>query len=300
MNKPLKNKETVKNANPSKKWSFPTKFDYYSASIFDQNPDYIIAEILNALPQANGAQCRPQKSYQRGHKIARDDQEFCVVSYGGSNTGVHVETKSNAEYVVPQIKRWAHQVSRVDSCIDVVEPFFFEWANDELVRAAKRNNITLDQVGDWERAKGRTRYVGSRKSMVQVCLYEKGYQMKSDPDWVRVEVRIRPQKKEQKLWAAGLESEQVFKLPAFMQTFNEVIGKRYIDNIQKTMWKPTDTLSARYHLIKQYKQTIGDLVKEAGGWSEFGNIFEAATESIENGDIPAETMRMLKPQKDYV
>ena len=277
----------------SEKPLFPTKFDYYSATVFDQSVEFVLDTILEKIPQASSAPTRPQKSYHKGFKIARSDQEFCVVSYGGVNDGVHVESKSNSPTVVPIVKGWNHQVSRVDSCIDVSDPFFFEWLNSELTRIALQSNIKLDQSGDWERGKARTRYLGTRQSLCQICAYEKGQKEQADPDWVRLEVRIRPQKKHHKLRVAKLDSDQVFVLPTYLKTLYKKIGMQYQDNHLKAIWKSSDVHNTRYHLIKQYGKTLSSFAEHCGGWEQMGGIVEQAVSSIEDKELPAKTIQLF-------
>ena len=121
--------------------TLPISFDYYTATTFEQSTEFVIQEILKAIPQASHQRGKPQTNYKRGYSIDRDDQHFCTVSdTDRENMGVNIESKSNCDYVIPTIKKWDHQVSRVDACIDITDPFFFEWANAELVKEALKLN----------------------------------------------------------------------------------------------------------------------------------------------------------------
>ena len=270
--------------------NFCPKYDYYSCTIFDQNTDTIVQSLLSDLPMCSMRQCIPQKTYRRGFEIYCDQESFCKISEGGTNPGVHVESKSLSHRVVPLIKKWKHQVSRVDACIDVVDPEFFDWCNGELVKTALKNRIRLDQVGDWERGISRTRYLGSRQSMVQICMYEKGYQVGGDPDWVRLEVRVRPSKKYQKLTVAGFDALEVFTYPKWMQKIYHMIGINY--EPPQTLWQPKDTQFARYHLIKQYGKIAKELFENIGP-EKFESVISKAMKSIEANDLPQKTINIL-------
>lgn len=273
--------------------TYPTKFDYYSATVFGNSPEWIVQHFLERFPQTSQSFCIPKKPYERAYKIARDDQTYCVISYGGINEGVHVESKSNAHITAPVIKQWSHQVSRVDSCIDVIEPFFYEWVTDEFKTIAKQNNLALEFQGDWERSKARTLYVGSTKSVFRICIYEKGQKEKLDPNWVRIETRFRPQKKQLKQAASTLDSEQVFRLPKWIKPVCKKIGMNYEEFVLPSVWQPSDKVQASYHMVLQYKRILENLNEDTGGWEQVGDLFEQAIESIDNGDIPSKTMQII-------
>ena len=65
-----------------------------------------------------------------------------------------------------------------------------------------------ERRGDWDFPEdGRTMYLGANASPVRCRLYEKGmqsgYRSAGRPDWVRLEVHVRPQKTARKAYSAS-------------------------------------------------------------------------------------------------
>lgn len=277
--------------------TLPAHYDYYSATVLDRGPDDVIEALRDVKTRTEVRACTAQNGYDRAYEIIHEDHDrLCRVSVG--RQGVNVESKSNSPVIVPVVKNWAHQVSRVDACIDVVEEGFFDWSVEMLKKIAVARNLTIDQRGDWERGKSRTYYLGGRKSVIQLCLYEKGYKEDSDPNWVRLEIRLRPQKKDLKLYASNLDAWEVMCYPKWMKKYYEHVGIKYIENVKPKIWTPNDKLMARYHLVKQYGRVISELREELGGWEDFGNAVDKALTSVEQGEIPAKTVLHLKDQRN--
>jgi len=92
---------------------------------------------------------------------------------------------------------WPHRVSRADSALDYEGDGAWKTLKDYLILFAQEHEIRLGQAGDWineDDPKGRTLYLGSRKSEKFLRCYQKGRQL-GDPEstWVRVELQVRPE-----------------------------------------------------------------------------------------------------------
>lgn len=69
-----------------------------------------------------------------------------------------------------------HGVSRIDACVDFTGETVFDQINALMVDIALGKGLKLAKDGDWDRAFGRTTYIGAPKSPVRVRVYEKGVQ----------------------------------------------------------------------------------------------------------------------------
>lgn len=147
----------------------------------------------------DGTVAVPGKGLQGWQQSVRvfDGQGFQVgqVYFGGTRTDVHVVSTSAAAHDVrPRVAGlFGARTSRVDTRVDTLLPFE---ALEDRLRTAAGQKATLRAIHSEKAGKstGRTLYVGSPTSQVQVRLYEK--HLESPGQYVdgtnRVEVQLRP------------------------------------------------------------------------------------------------------------
>ena len=125
--------------------------------------------------------------------------------------------------------RWSDfaRVSRIDACADFCAEGLFDKVHAEMDRMHYERGITRHFIGTVEN--GRTAYLGSRGSDVQVRWYEKGKKhldqmSEEDRDryrhWVRLEVEYRPPKKLRRR-VLHLEPHEVFGASRFARELLE-------------------------------------------------------------------------------
>lgn len=177
------------------------KWDWYQATISAADLDSVKVDLEAAYPMASWRPARPQNGYHFGQELAIGDRRVLLVCYGGNRGTANImSTSSDAPALNAALLRWggSFRPTRVDSALDWNEEGLFRCLADSLTEYAVEHDIALSQVGDWHRGKGRTLYVGSKASPVQLCLYEKGYEQEGEgtkhPHWVRLEVRVKPAK----------------------------------------------------------------------------------------------------------
>lgn len=103
-----------------------------------------------------------------------------------------------------QLKVWKWSVTRADVALDFKGKTIFDKLKDKMISYAKVKGIDhLNTHGDWINCvKGRTLYVGSKKSEIQFRLYEKSEEqwekgnLAYPADMVRLEVQMRPTKRQ--------------------------------------------------------------------------------------------------------
>lgn len=153
--------------------------------------------------------------YSAGYRLAGTEQGSVQVFLRPDD--VHVQASSSAAVPVAEYLRrvWPeHRVSRADVALDTAEPGSFDrlWRH---VHGLARNGstgggrkVSTSTAGDWiDGEQGRTLYAGGASSRARVVVYEKGREQigkdpncGADPNWTRVEWRLRPDTPEGKAW----------------------------------------------------------------------------------------------------
>jgi len=273
------------------------RFDWYQTTVFVQDPQDsgLVDVLLKAWPFSDWAPAKNLNGYLYGGAIVRGDRVLCHLCWGGQgNQGLGVNCKSTSDES-PTLKTALdtfgklHQPTRIDSCVDWVEPALFDSLAGLLTAYAQDNRLAINQQGDWIRNEGRTLYIGSKDSPVRLVLYEKGYEQggTAPRDWVRLEARIRP-KKEHRTLVAGWDASTVYTagwLPDALQALGwDDLDKRTAIG---TVWRRDDVERARAALLKQYGAIISSLAEELGGWSELGSELGQKIEQKNSMPIPA-------------
>ena len=185
------------------------RWDWYQSTVLVQDPQDsgLVDVLLKAWPLSDWAPARNLNGYLYGGQIKRGDRMLCHLCWGGQS-GVNCKTTSDESPVLAQALREfgkQHLPTRLDACEDWQEEGFFDSVSAALIQFATDNRLSINQQGDWVRGESRTLYVGSKDSPVRLVLYEKGYEQGGDAprDWVRLEVRIRPNANTGPLWPYG-------------------------------------------------------------------------------------------------
>lgn len=262
----------------------PAKFDWYQATIYVSDPfESGLADLLTATWELSDfAQAKAMHGYTYGAEVRRGDNVLCRVWWGG-NPGVHVTSSSvEAPTLAAALKRFGKMtaVSRVDSCVDWDEEGLFDSLAAHMIEFAQARRISINQQGDWARGEGRTLYLGSTQSAIQICLYEKGFEQGGvmagvSLDWVRMEVRLRPTK-EARLDVSQWGPDDVFTAGWVGDLLGVLGWEKLKHQAVGTVWRPSDKDRARIAFLAQYGKTIEAWANEAGGWDSFGVVLGEA------------------------
>ena len=272
------------------------RWDWYQATLHRVHPNSAARSLMEAADLSDIRPGRAKNGYLHAWDVKRGDHLVASVWWGG-NPGVHVlGTGEDAPLVASVLARgrvysgWEVLPTRVDACMDWVKELMFSGLAAQLIQYALDNEIKIDQKGDWERCKGRTLYLGSRSSVVQLVLYEKGYQTGAaefDPrlkDWVRLEVRVYPAKHARASvaeWGPG----DAFSASKWVVGAMDTIGWRGLEPYRVgNVWRPADDQRARLALIRQYARIMQRWSSELGGWAEFGSVVDSAVELMAGSD----------------
>jgi hypothetical protein len=252
------------------------RFDAYRASVWDVSPD----QLLSLFPLDEcGLYCHQGparfQSYTCGIFIKDvSGKQVGRILWGDAFASVFLEVKGLIcdEVVYRLRERFHHQVTRADLCLDWFEPGKFDQLLTSCMAVKKMNKqIRSQKFGDWDDhvEDGRTYYVGSSKSLCQIVLYEKGRQPEHRrdgfDDWVRLEWRIRPEGKQQKLMAASMAPHDLISLSAMGRRLAEVVLFDYDGSMTPRLPKPKSSERNSFeHMVWQYTPTMRKLALKEG------------------------------------
>ncbi|OYY72728.1 MAG: hypothetical protein B7Y40_10905, partial [Gammaproteobacteria bacterium 28-57-27] len=140
-----------------------------------------------------------------------------------------------------------------------------------------------------ERGKARTLYLGSRKSTVQLVIYEKGYEAGGDLNWVRMEVRVFPKGRQKGELVAMWTPKDAFGASRWLCEALEGLGwSSLTPKSIGTVWKPSDDQRARRTMLKQYGAVIRRWADEIGGYESLG---DAMTDEINCMELESQLIK---------
>lgn len=252
------------------------RFDAYTATTAAAN-HYQLAALFDdsALEQKTG-----RGHHQFGNRLSLNDDhgEVGAVSWGGEHERTMIEVKGERSPAVVERLRSAfpHRVTRLDACADFDAPGAFDGLLEPLLAVKRKHRITGRRDGDWEDfpERGRTQYVGSPKSTTMVRQYEKGkqpeYRHLSRPDWVRLEVQVRPAK-EAKAHFAHCSAADAWGASVWTRELAALVLEDHVDpHPAGTTWRKSDLETRLSWLCRQYGPTLFELLAEVGDWKCVG------------------------------
>lgn len=294
------------------------KFDAYWATFWGDRgmlerypEDNLFQAVMNRLAEDFGAEIRTARNglpggYSRVYELVQDGEMICYLLTGGSGSasGSHQIRVQGAWSV--DIADWVrrmvpdHTISRVDVAEDYCQDGLF----DKLVRRAEKiaraHGVGLERVGagwyEHQREKGRTLYVGSRKSAVFLRIYERGKKLlgegqQADPNYIRVEVEIKP-KSAAKGLVVQMPPEAFFGCSKWTSELYTFLCCDELERVKVgTVWRPSDQERVVNHLGRQFWHSLEKLRDSLG--SERA-VFEAIEKAHANIVHTREVLKTVK------
>jgi hypothetical protein len=241
---------------------------YTSGIFFSDKPRSLESEMVSELS-------KDLKKFQRfKSSILKTSTRLCHVDFGG-NPGFHCITSGYyTSTIAPIYQSLGMRPSRIDVAIDVYEPFegsdFFLQISSLAVIFANENGLSCKPIGSWFSKKplGRTLYLGSPKSPIQLCIYEKGIESHVDsddlasirPNWVRIEFRLRPDsdRRDDFKKLTPLQCLETGWIPKLLNQFGFSFEKTQTARAPK---KNTPFEKSQSYLIAQYGNTLAQWFK---------------------------------------
>lgn len=277
-------------------------FDWYQGTFISEKAIYLSAEkfisrVLECFPMSSVLTSRPRiNQYQRAVDIKRGDMQIVHICWDGLSDIHFISTGSiSHEFSEFMHKNYMGQygVSRADVRADMVDSAAWEYMHGIAYRFAERSRsskgmkeVKTSCVGDWDTGEnGRTYYLGSSTSAVQVRIYEKGKKEGGNKDWVRYEAQIRPPKSKDKAMAAVWRAVDFWSSkPWLMQLSSEIFFNQSLPSAPsfQSVWSSSgDVERTTRAMCKQYGKHLAVLADSLGGWDKVGGFIDEYLKALE-------------------
>lgn len=272
------------------------RFDWYSATV-----PVPLSGVLGALrgffPYGCEEQVRALSRYDDAIESKfGEDRLFRLDGQTDNKCTLITASSDMCPPVVAAIRAvWPdHNVSRIDACQDFVGATVFEDMDALLVDVALDRGLKLDQMGDWHRKTGRTRYVGARSSVSRGRLYEKGWQQFDlaasgradlpedfDITRTRLETQLRPPSRD-KLAASKYSPDDVVAYADWTKWAHTLmLGFEFAAPLKADRKRSPHDMK-KLHMVKQYGRTlIKELELCGGSLHDFGQSLLDTVREIE-------------------
>lgn len=229
--------------------------------------------------------------YQEAFQLVKDGDVLCHFLTGGTGTaaGSHgIRVQGAHSPLVAELTRELvphHGVSRVDVAEDYLGEGVFDFLVGLAESVALEHRVELRREGagwyEHQRDKGRTLYVGSRKSAVFMRIYERGKKLlgegqEADPNYVRVELEIKPGSKSKRL-LGNIEPDGFWGGSAWSQELRQLMGSDRLERIKVgTIWSKPDLERTIQALARQYGAALLRLREQTGSADQVFQIIQDA------------------------
>jgi hypothetical protein len=261
--------------------------DYYAATC-NEDPKGFIQSVLDNFDGSVFEPAKPRQGYDYAANICTEDTRHTTVLWGGINGGLHALASGERAEPFSHFMRAlypAHTVPRVDVAQDFTGPGCWDALFPAVVSFATEKNLQICQYGNYltDTDKGRTLYVGSRKSVVYLRLYEKGKQLGTDPNHVRLEIEVKPQNPKGKAWAAKATAQELWGASRWSMNLAASLLSVYVDRFPAGTVRsaPSEFLSALEWMMGQWGGHLDQLAQHVGGWEAVGPALVAIRASRE-------------------
>jgi len=258
------------------------RFDAYSATTTAAKPDELIG-LLSSVASVGTSYIQGKGFHTFENRMSvKDDTgvEFGSVSWGGrqgDRAMIEVKGERTPEVVEALRSGFEHRCTRTDSCADWDAPGAFASLLDTCTRVKKVYKLKGSKAGDWDDfpEDGRTLYIGAQSSPVRARLYEKGLQPEylhlAKPDWVRLEVQVRPQKLEAKSQYSKLDALEVWGASKWTRDLASSILEKHVDpHPAGTVFRQSELETKLHWLCNQYGPALMELHGLVGNWECVG------------------------------
>jgi len=191
-----------------------------------------------------------------------------------------------ADFMRLMRERYVHHCTRIDVAHDYEGPNAFQELNEVFEATKTKFDVYGQKAGDWDQPRfGLTRTLGSRGSNVRVQLYMKGRHPDcvhhGRPDWVRVELRVRP---------VGAAAKRRFSSCSLEEAWGANRWTRHLANLlfgldipslsPRKPSKRTDGDRVIYNLLMRCHKRFEESAVACGGWDKLGLELGVMTNEI--------------------
>lgn len=215
--------------------------------------------------------------------IGQDKREFGSVQFGGQHGDLvmlEVKGEPTPEFVERLRNHAEHRCTRVDSCVDFEEEGVFDRLLSLTLQVKKDHRLKGAKLGDWDDfpEDGRSLYLGAPTSVARGRLYEKGkqpeYRHLNRPDYVRMEVQVRPAKAAKDAYSSASASD-IWGASKWTRNLAALILESKIPALPAgTVRRDSLRDIALRFMCKQYGKHLTSLRDEVGSDEEFGRVLQ--------------------------
>jgi len=253
--------------------NFTISLDYLASSVVADPQEF--GTRLASFLGGEVTLARPRNGYTFGYAVQIGDQ---VVAEFHLREGDPIwsfapgaRSQDLLDFLASSSYSW--EVTRMDAALDCYDAEWFGVLVDVAKRWAETTGLTTGVAGDWiNPRRGRTFYLGSRSSRFFHRIYEKGRQLRTDPNWIRCELEYKPQAKEDRLSATRVTAAQLWSMhagPIFGQALGVDLARVWelpvLDADARALRVRRDVDRARRSLAAQYGKCISRWLQECGG-----------------------------------
>lgn len=260
-------------------------FDWYQVTFSEKMPvEWFIKCAQEKWDFLDIERASPRvKQYTHAANLKRGDRVIMHLCWGGHNIGLHVVSTGSVSHDVGEWMqdcfKGLYGVSRADVRMDTTTDGVFDYLVKVAGDFAIDRKIKTNHQGDWLTGKaGRTLYLGSKDSVVQVRIYEKGKKEGGDPNWVRVEIQVRPSKAAKKMEAAYFKTHSFWQSSVWsFDLMNKLFIADYAREVDVlgTVWRASDRERALMALVSQYGNILEEMADSLpSGWSDIGEYLK--------------------------
>lgn len=223
--------------------------------------------------------------YKVCFQLRRGDDLVCQAlsdGTGGAEGSSQFVAASTAHEVFPILREMfpKYGISRLDAAEDYCELGAWDRLEAILTRIATANRVAMEPKGEGhkrsdgtrDKTKGRTWYFGGKSSVLQIVLYEKGLEqiakgVPADPNWVRVEVRVKPNSKGKSVFSMldDLQPAMLFGMSAWSKQVGDALLMMDLKRFNVgTVWRPSDLDRTALHVATQFQAMLDELLVRHG------------------------------------
>lgn len=273
------------------------RFDWYAATCPGVPPMELLEWLRHDL-EGTVREGRRRLGYGQAFQVINKRDDVLAEVLCGSVSGGHVEPHACAsgaashEFAMVLRERLpAHRVTRMDAAEDFDEPGAFQRITAAMMEVKARTGVKGRWIKPDEPEDGATYYLGSTSSSVTARGYQKGLQIRKQmhpatraqvsEHWARLEVQVRPGKREAKEVAAVCTPEQAWGFAGWSRELAQAAMELDVARVAGLGWKgQTDDARTLDWMLRQHRRVLERLSHELGGWDKAGLYLGQRSEEL--------------------